>query len=759
MLALKPFQEAAVSKLKNEFLSLWKLPNQNIPLVFKSPTGSGKTIMVAQFLRDIVSDPRFDGNDVAFVWFSFSEDSYEQSKEKLFEYYGGASELDLLDLNDLSRGKLNKNNVFFINWQKIKGKTKDSRKLRRENEQGLTFDNLINETHEDGRKIVVIIDEEHIGSDTELALEVVDGLIKPKITLRISATPKYIPTRADIAGFVEVKRDEVVEAGLIKEKIIFQTEEDLGQKALKKLDQDDMLLELAYNKRKELIALYKEIGAEVNPLVLIQLPNDDQATTETNNGTTKQAIVLEYLKHKGVKEAEIAVWLSKEKENLEDLEKNNSPVSFLLFKQAAATGWDCPRASVLVMYREIKNPTFAIQTAGRILRMPFGSHFAHPELNLGYLYTNYKRNEVLAEYAKSSSENRPAINGSYRKKTVKPIKLESVFMTRADYNDLGASFQDTFKKVADKELNLKSIDLKPKVMNSLIVGVEIDDYDNFTKELFEDGGSHDQEMSRHDLERLYNLLCFKIIAKQIDENRKFAPERSWGKLKTALNIWLMKKLGASRIDAYKIIVSDLVSSASALAPIIGDALLAYRPIREQEVNKKAARTKRVEHIEIPRDALFFTDQYESLSVKKSAMEPFWIEKGMFGAVNEKSFIDFLESPKNKDVVWWYKNGNSGSEYFSISYRNPDDNREKLFYPDWIVQTKDTVYILDTKAGITAESNDTRYKAEALQAWLKGKKGFGGGIVVQDGPNGWKINRNAKYSFDSSMKGWEVFEMK
>jgi type III restriction enzyme len=55
-------------------------------------------------------------------------------------------------------------------------------------------------------------------------------------------------------------------------------------------------------------------------------------------------------------------------------------VSFLLFKQAAATGWDCPRASVLVMFREIKNPTFAIQTVGRILRMPFGTHFAKPEV-------------------------------------------------------------------------------------------------------------------------------------------------------------------------------------------------------------------------------------------------------------------------------------------------------------------------------------------------------------------------------------------
>jgi type III restriction enzyme len=108
MFSLKPFQEQAVAKLRNEFLSLWKSPHDNIPLVFKSPTGSGKTIMLAQFLRDMVGDPRFQGNDVAFLWFSFSEDSYIQSKKKLFDYYGGASELDLLDLNDLTRGRLQK---------------------------------------------------------------------------------------------------------------------------------------------------------------------------------------------------------------------------------------------------------------------------------------------------------------------------------------------------------------------------------------------------------------------------------------------------------------------------------------------------------------------------------------------------------------------------------------------------------------------------------------------------------------------------
>lgn len=408
------------------------------------------------------------------------------------------------------------------------------------------------------------------------------------------------------------------------------------------------------------------------------------------------------------------------------------------------------------MFREIKNPTFAIQTVGRILRMPFGMHFAHPELNLGYLYTNYKRNEVLAEYAKSKTENRPAINGSFRKKGIKPIKVESVFMTRADYNDLGDTFQETFKKIADKKLDVKKMDLKPKVTNGLIVGVEIDDYDNFAKELFDEGGSHDQEMSRHDLERLYNLICFKTIAKQTDENRKFAPERSWGKLKTALNIWMMNKLKMERVDAYKIIVNDLLSPAGLLAPVIGDALLEYRPIREQEVNKKSARAKRIENIDVPREALFFTDQYEEMPVKKSALEPFWIEKDYAGRKNEEDFVKLLES--SKGVMWWYKNGDSGSEYFSISYHNEDENKEKLFYPDWIVQTKDTLHIIDTKGGITAESSDTKYKAEALQAWLKGRKGFDGGIAIHDNPNGWKISKAAKYTFKPSFEGWEPLSL-
>lgn len=769
MFPLKPFQETAIAKLKDQFLDLWKSSNTKLPLVFKSPTGSGKTVMLAQFLRDIISDPRFVGNDVAFLWMSKGPTLVEQSKNKLFEYYGGASELELLDISDLSRKVMTRNSVFFINWEKLKGQSKEVLKIRKENEQDISFDGMIEETHEAKRKIVVIIDEEHLGADTEKALELIDGLIKPKIIIRTSATPKYEPTLSDLedktAGFVRVRREDVVKEGLIKEKIIFQTEEDLNQKQFKGMDQDEILLELAYQKREELLKYYKELDLDINPLVLIQLPNDDKATTETSN-TNKQEIVTNYLKKKGVSENNIAVWLSEDKINLEDVERSNSSISFLLFKQAVATGWDCPRAGVLVMFREIKNPTFAIQTVGRILRMPLGTHFGKPELNLGYLYTNYKRNEVISEYDKAKSENKPAIYGSYRAKDIEPIQIESVFMSRSDYNDLGDSFQSTFKKIANKsfgikdgdsdvkkKLSAKGLELKPQITNGIIVGVEIDDYDNFTKELLAEGGSHDQEMSQHDIERLYNLVCFNIVGKQTDENKKFAPERSWGKLKTALNVWLLPILGDDRTHAYKVILTDLLKEGGVLRPILGEALETYRPIRDQEVNKKSARSKRTEIIEIPRSSLFFTDSYEEMKVKRSAMEPFYIAKDVVD--NEKSFIKFLD--ENKNIEWWYKNGDSGSEYFSISYYNQDDNKEKLFYPDWIIKTKNKVWIVDTKAGFTAESNDTKYKAEALQEWLKGKKGFTGGIAVKDA-NGWKVNSNKEYTYTPAMKGWTPFNL-
>ena len=39
---LKPFQVAAVKEISESFINLWRTQNYKLPLIFKSPTGSGK---------------------------------------------------------------------------------------------------------------------------------------------------------------------------------------------------------------------------------------------------------------------------------------------------------------------------------------------------------------------------------------------------------------------------------------------------------------------------------------------------------------------------------------------------------------------------------------------------------------------------------------------------------------------------------------------------------------------------------------------
>lgn len=773
---LKGFQETAITELKKQFFELWKTGNRKLPLIFKSPTGSGKTIMIAQFLKDISNHPKFNV-DKAYLWFTFSADSYEQSKNKLFDYYGGANEINLLDLNDLNREKLKNNDLFFTNWQKVKASKKENRKLRQPNENSYDnegiFDVFIKNTQKDNREIVIIIDESHIGTDTNLANELID-LSNPRIIIKMSATPINEPSASDIlqkrAGFVEVLREDVIAEGLIKEKIVTQTKEDLDKISKKELDQDDLLLELAFKKRLELKEDYKKLKLNINPLVLIQLPNDDHSNIETLN-KQKIEIVKEFLAKKGVEDSEIAIWLSEKHENLEYITENDSLISFLIFKQAAATGWDCPRASILIMFREIKNPEFHKQTIGRILRMPEGIHYSIPELNIGYLYTNYERNQIDLPDNKQG-ENKPFIFKSKRKEGINPIILESTFMSRTDYNDLGDSFQFTFKEVADDYFDIKEseslISIKnkltskgleienPKVNNKLIVDAEIDDYDNFIEEIRTGGSDLNEKTSKNDIERMYNLLCFNLISKQEEENKKFAPERSWGKLKTALNVWFSETLKESRDRYYIIVVNDLLKQDSTLRKVISITLEKYRPKRQEEVNKKESRSKRTEELEIPRQELYYTEDYEELDhLNKNSMEPFYIKKEYDGKENEREFIKYLESKK---IDWWYKNGDSGSEHFSIPYYDKIDQKHRLFYPDWIIKKKDKIIILDTKQGLkgTVGSEDTKEKAEELQMWIKNQnengKTFLGGITTKVSGI-WKINNNKIYSANTNYVGW------
>jgi len=99
----------------------------------------------------------------------------------------------------------------------------------------------------------------------------------------------------------------------------------------------------------------------------------------------------------------------------------------LVFKQAPALGWDCPRASILVIFRETKSFTFTIQTIGRIMRMPELAYHPEEELNKGFVFTNLADIQITEDYAKDYIT---IYEAKREEKLYKDIYLTSIFLRR-----------------------------------------------------------------------------------------------------------------------------------------------------------------------------------------------------------------------------------------------------------------------------------------------------------------------------------------
>lgn len=410
---LLSFQQKAVAQLTDAFKRAWTPTNYNAKdaagkIVFKSPTGSGKTFMISSFIDGLQREPDFDA-DIAFVWITFSDDLARQSREKYGRYFYPNVGRRLLGVEDISpNGILLKNDILFLNWQKLVSRKAENKKLRRPEDEnrrkecGNYFEDLVEATHAAGREIVLVIDESHLHVSAAAERDVIKPLA-PRVVLHVSATPKEESAAETLPlgyEFVEVKREDVVSAGLIKEEIVSQTTDEMS--AAGGRDLDKALLDFAIEKKETLKAEWRRLGLNINPLVLIQLPSDDAVQrAQEGESRSKKDVVLEYLAGKGVPESKIALWFDKEKKHLERISEDDSETDFLLFKFAAGTGWDCPRAHVIVMFREIGTETFKTQVLGRVLRNPaVGKDLsAHPALRRAYLYTNYSKN-ALSEAAR-----------------------------------------------------------------------------------------------------------------------------------------------------------------------------------------------------------------------------------------------------------------------------------------------------------------------------------------------------------------------
>ena len=361
-LNLFDFQDDAVMKL----LDLTTDSRSKQTIVVKSPTGSGKTIILIGFADEYMNKV---SSNTAFIWLCPGKgDLEEQSRQKMRMV---APHRNTQNLFDALQNGFPPESTTFINWELV---TKRGNTAIRDSERKNLFDRIA-DAHRNGIDFIVIIDEEH-SHNTAKAKTIIDAFSAKKI-IRVSATA----VKNKRYEFYEIDEMDVIDAGLITKALYVN--EDVEDN-LEITDDYDYLLDLADNKRKAIAARYREVlsdGKIVRPLVLIQFPNGQP---ETIRAVEQKLESMGYTYDNGM----VSIWMSEDKRDLpENLTENDATPVFLLMKQAISTGWDCPRAKILVKLREGMSEQFEIQTIGRIRRMPEAHHYEDDLLDFCYVYT------------------------------------------------------------------------------------------------------------------------------------------------------------------------------------------------------------------------------------------------------------------------------------------------------------------------------------------------------------------------------------
>jgi len=776
---LKPYQEKAVNELVEKMKAMLEKEGQRKVCVFQAPTGSGKTVMTAKFIEEIIKDA--PDTDLCFVWVSIGKgDLHLQSKRSLEEVFGGAPRVSLVE-EEFSGGRerIVKNEVVVANWEKLRSKEKKTgewKNVLMKDGEKINFRDVLAKTREQ-RKIILIIDESHIGATAERTNELREE-IGADIILEMSATPKIKPDPRDLArgtaGFVFIEPKEVIDEGMIKKELVIN--EKVDEIGSKEADSQEVVLQAAYQKRRELKKLFEKKGSVVNPLVLVQIP-----TAEA--GSDKIKAVKTFLADKGVteKNGKLAVWLAEDKsaalgpknEWVRDLDNE---IEFLIFKQAIDTGWDCPRAQILVKFRESHSETFEIQTVGRILRMPEQRHYASEPLNLGYIYTNVQSIIVKKEeYNPNIIKHLKAV----RIAAYKPVKLLSYYKARADYGDITSSFTDVFEKVACSHFglkgdhvlfaqNVKALESKSIVMDvkkyqqEIIANAKIEgkSFDEIQGKI-DSAGRARLNIAGNDLQAMFE----QVIKNSLGSFKNI--KRSVPKVKTAIYAWFRKYLGAQDWPEEAVLVQMAFlhnGNRKQFGEVLAGAIDAYKTIREKEIKKKIEESELWYEFDVPPQSYFNEHADEVVECKKYVYEPCYLSAARLEP--ERRFEALLNETAD-GIAWWWKNGENKQDYFGIKYEYPNGVIH-TFYPDYLVQFTDGYLgIFEVKdAGDRDGMTSTKAKAESLQAYMKeqnknGKKLFGG-IVIEKG-GAWLINQKKTYDWKRCEKNdwseWTIIKLK
>lgn len=702
-------------------------------ITVKAPTGAGKTVVLIKYVDEFLKNT---SENTAFIWLCPGKGNLEeQSKDRMEEL---APHIDTRNLMYSMMSGFEPGSVTFINWELV---TKKGNTALKDSERSNLFEKIA-EAHKDGVEFVVIIDEEHL-NNTKKADDVISAFAAKNI-IRVSATAKKVSHQE----FYEITEEEVIEAGLITRAIYVN--EGVDEK--REIDNDyDYLLDLADKKRKEIQAAYDTAQVNVRPLVLIQFP---MGQPETIKAVEEKLADMGYTYDNGM----VNIWMSDEKIVSEDLTSLDGAPAFLLMKQAISTGWDCPRAKILVKLREGGSEDFQIQTIGRIRRMPEGKHYGLNLLDYCYIYTldtQYKMGLL------SSLDKAYQVRRLFLKDEAKDFKLVKE-MRDLDFDGLGERetlqkvyeyFTTTYNLGANKQMNKENLEaagynFSHEIDSKILQGVFR------TTDALATGGT-DKSIK---IKTAVNTHTHGIyLLHSVDEIKKVTGMKSQ-KVKNILKRMFCKGkkrkyklIDLENSDFYAFVINNakkLKMDFKTVTSQMGGAQLSLL-LEPKKVDFSIPEMEIYKYSEVKRVEMMRLNAY------KEYTNEFITDKTR--SLPERLFERYCE--KNDQIEWVYKNGDSGQQYLSIVYVDALQ-KQWLFYPDYIVHLKDgTDWIIETKGGeVSGHSKNIDLQVEnkfiAFKDYAEKYKLHWG--FVRDIDEELYIN-NTEYVEDMSDDSWKPLE--
>ena len=756
------YQQKAVTELVDKTIRLLNLGGLRNKLVFEATTGAGKTVMACQMLAGLMDELHDRGDsryqEVAFIWFA-PRKLHIQSYEKLKGAFEETRTLRPIMFDELDQNEgIRPGEILFVNWESV---NKENNVMVREGDCSLSLYEITDRTKEEfGLPIVAIIDEEHMfwSKTADKSAAVLDR-INPTVEIRISATPKT----ANPKEKVTVYRQDVIAAEMIKKEVVLNPEIELNFSD--ELELNANLIKAALDKRNQIAEAYKAVGSNVNPLLLIQLPNDtkESMTTEDTAIANQVKKYLEVMCGITTDNHRLAVWLASEKENLADLEKPDNLTEVLLFKEAIALGWDCPRATVLLIFRKLQSDQFTIQTVGRIMRMPEQKHYRKEILNSGYVFTDIAKDKIQIVTADAGYILNNTIT-AHRRENLKNVNLPSSYTERpnVERNYLGPDFRKVLHEEArrfwdfvkgnllfsleelakldnDDESSIlpDSDDLqinenRKKVANSLRLDVK-----NINIEIPQDVHFQNEEQVLE-----VDTVKYARKATEIDrvfmayiatKGHQFESKGRTDKIANYLLEILADFFGIYETEAKKVVLYHL--NRPKFDRIIDSALERYARIRDKARKESAAkRVFKKYGWEVPEERTYDNETSHIEETGNHALLPF---VQLNQASNpEKDFVAYLEQ-NNHYIDWWYKNGDKGKPHYAIEYITGDEQAKSLFYVDFVIRMKNGhIYLFDTKSiGSDVFASD---KHNALLQYIKEntteEQPLYGGVIIRKNEN-------------------------